>query len=52
MLITRPCRYVNNKKIAQFQSVNDPKNPLCKGNQYEQDEILLKLTYDIEEYIK
>lgn len=51
-LILSPCRYVKNNNISKFQAVNDPKNPLSNNTTHEQDEILLKLTYVIEEYIE
>ena len=50
-LIVRPCRFIENKKLSQFQAVNDPKTPLSGLSDSEQEELLLKLTYDIEEYI-
>ena len=50
-LIIHPCRFLNNKSLSKFQAVNDPKNPLSKLTLSEQEEILLKLTNDVESYL-
>jgi len=51
-LILKPSRFKKNKKLSQFQAVNDPDKPLNKLSEAEQDEILIKLTDRIEELIK
>lgn len=50
-VILRPCRF-NSSCLSKFQSVNDPKFPLSKLSPNDQDEILVKLTNDIEQNIK
>lgn len=43
-LILKPCLFSMHKKISQYQSVNDPKKPLSKLTESEQDDELVKLT--------
>lgn len=50
-LIVRPCRFIKNKDISQFQAVNDPRKALSKCNESEVDELLVKLTEDVENWI-
>lgn len=51
-LIILPCRFLSNKSLSHFQAVNDPKIPLSKLSLSEQEEILLKLTNDVEAYLE
>jgi GTPase SAR1 family protein len=48
-LILKPCRFSKDKNLSVFQAVNDPAKPLSKLTEYEQDEVLLKLTDRIAE---
>lgn len=50
-IILKPCRFKQNKSISQFQAVNDPNKSLIKVTEYEQEEILLKVTEDIEYHL-
>ena len=42
-LILKPCRFSNNKQLGAYQSINDPKKPLSKLSEDEQDEVLMVL---------
>ncbi len=48
-LILKPCRFSSNKKLSDFQAVNDAKKPLSTLKEHEQDEILVNLTGRIAE---
>ncbi len=48
-LILKVCRYTSHKNLSEFQSVNDPKKPLSKLSENDQDEVLVKLADRIEE---
>jgi small GTP-binding protein len=48
-LILKPCRFSKNKKLSEFQAVNDPDKPLSGLPKSKQDKILLKLTDRIDE---
>lgn len=47
-VIVKPCRFLREPSISQFQSVNDPINPLCKLSEYEQEDIYEKVAHRIE----
>ena len=51
-LIIKPSRIKHIENIGKYQAVNDLNKPLCKIPEYEQEEILVKLTEDIEELLK
>jgi GTPase SAR1 family protein len=51
-VILRPCRFTKNIHLSQFQSINDPRLPLSKLKEYEQEEIMVELTNRIEELIR
>ena len=51
-LILKPCRYTNHENLSQFQSVNDPKKPLSKLSENDQDEVLVNLADRIAELMK
>ena len=48
-LILKPCRYTKHKKLSEFQAINDPKKPLSKLTENEQDEILVDMANRIAE---
>lgn len=50
-LIIHPSRFVKNKNLSGFQAVNDPEKPLSLLTLAEQEEILVKLTNDVETYL-
>lgn len=50
-LILRPCSFLDNTELSQFQAVNKPDKPLIKYKSAGRDEILLKLMKIIEYYI-
>lgn len=47
-IVLKPCRFLREASIAQFQSINDPSNPLCKLSEHEQEEIYEKVSHRIE----
>jgi hypothetical protein len=47
-LILKPSRFTKHKELSEFQAVNDPAKPLIKLEEAEQEEILVKLTEEIE----
>ena len=51
-LIVSPSRFLSTKGLAQFQAVNDPLRPLINMTKGEQEEILVKVTEDIEKILK
>jgi hypothetical protein len=51
-LIILPSRFLKNKNLSGFQAVNDPEKPLSKLTLSEQEEILVKLTNDVETYLE
>lgn len=51
-LIAGKSRFLKNEKLNKFQSVNSPQRPLNSLNESQIDEVLLKLTDDVEETLK
>lgn len=47
-VIVKPCRFLREPSISQFQATNDPINPLCKLSEFEQEEIYEKISHRIE----
>lgn len=47
-IILKPCRFLREPSISQFQAINDPVNPLCKLEEWEQENIYEKLSQRIE----
>jgi hypothetical protein len=47
-LILSPSRFKSTETIAQFQAVNDPSRPLLTLSKAKQEEILVKMSEDIE----
>lgn len=47
-LVLKPCRFVREPSISQFQSANDPATPLCNMTEYEQELIYEKIASRIE----
>jgi hypothetical protein len=47
-LVLKPCRFVREPSISQFQSANDPATPLCSMTEYEQELIYEKIVNRIE----
>ncbi|MBK9045931.1 MAG: toll/interleukin-1 receptor domain-containing protein [Bacteroidetes bacterium] len=41
-VIIKPCRFLREPSISQFQAINDPMNPLCKLFEHEQESIYEK----------
>lgn len=50
-LIIHPSRFLKSKNLSVFQAVNDPQKPLSKLSPPEQEDILVKLTDDVEGYL-
>lgn len=38
-VILKPCRFLREPNLSQFQAINDPARPLCKLAEHEQEEI-------------
>lgn len=51
-LIVSPSRFNSTKSLSQFQAVNDPAKPLINMPKGEQEDILVKLSEEIEKVIK
>lgn len=51
-LIAKPCRFKNQAGLKDLQALNDPSTPLSKMSDFEQEEILVKLTDRIEELLQ
>lgn len=47
-VIIKPCRFLREESISQFQAINDPSIPMCKLSEYEKEEIYEKLSQRIE----
>lgn len=47
-VILKPCRFLREPSISQFQAINDPVNPLCKLEEWEQENIYERLSQRIE----
>lgn len=47
-IIIKPCRFLREASISQFQAINDPLNPLCKLLEHEQEEVYEKISHRIE----
>lgn len=47
-IILKPCRFLRELSISQFQSINDPLSPLCKLLEWEQEGIYEKVSQRIE----
>ena len=47
-VIVKPCRFLREPSISQFQSINNPAEPLCKLNEYEQEDIYELISQRIE----
>ena len=47
-IVVKPCRFLREPSISQFQSANDPINPLCKLSEYEQEDVYEKVSHRIE----
>lgn len=51
-LIVSPSRFKSTKSLSQFQAVNDPSRPLINITKGEQEEVLVKVSEDIETVLK
>lgn len=47
-VILKPCRFLREPSISQFQAINDPVNPICKLHEWEQENIYERLSQRIE----
>ena len=47
-VILKPCRFLREPTISQFQAMNDPTRPLCTLSEYEQEAIYEDLAHRIE----
>ncbi|MCP4583130.1 MAG: toll/interleukin-1 receptor domain-containing protein, partial [candidate division Zixibacteria bacterium] len=50
-LILKPCRFIKNKKLSEFQAINDPAKPLSGLSKNKQEKILVQMTDRIAELI-
>lgn len=51
-IIVRPCTFELNKKLSQFQAVNTPSKPLSGMSPFNQEEVFVKLVYDVLDVIQ
>ena len=51
-LIVSPSRFKSTKSLSQFQAVNDPSRPLINMPKGEQEEVLVKITDDVEKILR
>lgn len=51
-LILKPCRFMREPSISQFQAINNPSKPLCMLTEYEQEDIYERLSHRIEIAVK
>jgi hypothetical protein len=47
-IVVKPCRFLRELSLSQFQAANDPINPLCKLTEFDQEEIYEKVSHRIE----
>lgn len=47
-IIVKPCRFLREPNLSQFQAINNPIKPLCKLDEYEQEEIYELVSQRIE----
>ncbi len=47
-LILKPCGFLRDKRLSCFKAINDPKTPLLKMDEIEQEEILERLSETLE----
>lgn len=47
-IILKPCRFLREPTISQFQAINDPSVPIVSMNEFEREEIYEKLSQRIE----
>lgn len=47
-IVVKPCRFLREPSISQFQAANEPINPLCKLSEFEQEDIYEKVAHRIE----
>lgn len=50
-VIVKPCRFQREESISQFQASNDPINPLCKLQEWEQESVFEKVSQMIEFFL-
>ena len=51
-LILKPCLFTMDKKLSEFQTINDPQKPLSRLTENEQDEILVQMAERIAELMR
>jgi peptidoglycan hydrolase-like protein with peptidoglycan-binding domain len=51
-VIVTPCRFVETKELSKFQSVNLPERPLSGMSPTKQDEMLLKVSKEVEQILE
>ena len=42
-VVLKPCRFINDKNLSQFQAINDPRIPLSKMDDNDREEIYVKI---------
>jgi len=47
-VVLKPCRFLREQTISQFQAINDPLTPLCNMTEYEREDIYERLAQRIE----
>lgn len=47
-IVVKPCRFLRETTVSQFQAANDPSRPLCKLSEFEQEDIYEGVSHRIE----
>lgn len=47
-VILKPCRFLREQSISQFQAINNPAIPLCKMDEFSEEEVYEKIAQRIE----
>jgi hypothetical protein len=51
-VILRPCRFTKDENLSKFQSINDPKFPLSKMDENEEEEIYVKIADYVDDLVR
>lgn len=50
-IVVKPCRFLRDKNLNVFQSINNPENPLCSLNEKAREEVYERLSKEVEELV-
>lgn len=51
-LVLKPCSINTYRELLKFQMINEPKNPMIKLNEFEQEELLVKLAKAVKQALE